>query len=145
MAERGRYRTKQQALILACLKEQRARFLTVEQFMDCLREAGVAVGQTTVYRCLERLAEDGEVLKLPASDGSRNRYCYADKEALGGVGKLVCLGCGRFIALHCSRVDAFLDHICSEHDFVPDRQQVILYGYCAACRKAEKQAGGAHA
>ena len=37
MAERGRYRTKQQELILNCLKQQEFRFLTIEQFMDCLR------------------------------------------------------------------------------------------------------------
>ena len=83
MSERGRYRTKQQEIILNCLKKQESRFLTVEQFMDRLREEGVHVGQTTIYRGLERLAEDGEVMKLPSEDGSRIRYCYADKEELG--------------------------------------------------------------
>jgi len=63
MAERGRYKTKQQALILECLKKQKFRFLTVSQFMDCLREKGVVVGQTTVYRVLERMVDD------EASDG----------------------------------------------------------------------------
>ena len=95
MSERGRYRTKQQEIILNCLKKQESRFLTVEQFMDRLREEGVHVGQTTIYRGLERLAEDGEVMKLPSEDGSRIRYCYADKEELGKPGKLVCLRCGR--------------------------------------------------
>ena len=57
MAERGRYRTKQQELILNCLKQQEFRFLTIEQFMDCLRREEICVGQTTVYRALERLAE----------------------------------------------------------------------------------------
>ena len=36
-------------------------------------------------------------MKLPSEDGSRIRYCYADKEELGKPGKLVCLRCGRFI------------------------------------------------
>ena len=63
MSERGRYKTKQQDLILECLKKQKWRFLTVSQFMDCLREKGVVVGQTTVYRVLERMVDDGKMMK----------------------------------------------------------------------------------
>lgn len=139
--ERGRYRTKQQETILECLKRQASRFLTVDQFMDCLRAEGVSVGQTTVYRFLERLAADGAVMKLPAEDGSRIRYCYADRDELHKAGKLVCLKCGRFFPLHCGMMDEFLDHIGSEHGFVPDKQHVILYGYCADCRRNAEQSG----
>ena len=113
MAERGRYRTKQQEIILDCLKKQKSRFLTVDQFMDCLRKEGVQVGQTTVYRVLERLAEDGEIMKLPMEDGSKIRYCYADKDELNKPGKLVCMRCGRFIPLECSKMADFLDHTVS--------------------------------
>ena len=80
MAERGRYKTKQQDLILECLKKQKWRFLTVSQFMDCLREKGVVVGQTTVYRVLERMVDDGKMMKLPMEDGTKVRYCFAGEE-----------------------------------------------------------------
>ncbi|MBS1482498.1 MAG: transcriptional repressor, partial [Clostridium sp.] len=73
MGERGRYRTKQQITILDVLKQQKSWFLTVDQLMDLLRQEGVQVGQTTVYRALERLAEDGKVMKLPMEDGSKIR------------------------------------------------------------------------
>lgn len=135
MAERGRYRTKQQEIILNCLKKQRSRFLTVDQFMDCLQEEGVQVGQTTVYRVLERLAEEGEVMKLPTEDGSKIRYCYADKEELNKPGKLVCLRCGRFIPLECSKMADFLEHIYEEHGFEMDEQHTVFYGYCGGCKK----------
>ena len=55
MAERVRYRTKQQELIRECLKKHSGRFLTAEQCMDCLKADGLHVGQTTVYRALDRL------------------------------------------------------------------------------------------
>ena len=84
MGERGRYRTKQQITILDVLKQQKSWFLTVDQLMDLLRQEGVQVGQTTVYRALERLAEDGKVMKLPMEDGSKIRYCYAGDEELRG-------------------------------------------------------------
>lgn len=135
MAERGRYRTKQQEIILDCLIKQKSRFLTVEQFMECLQEEGVQVGQTTVYRFLERLSGEREVMKLPMEDGSRIRYCYADKEALCKPGKLVCLSCGRFISLECSKMDDFLKHIYEEHGFELDQNHLIFYGYCDRCKK----------
>ena len=80
MSERGRYKTKQQDLILECLKKQKWRFLTVSQFMDCLREKGVVVGQTTVYRVLERMVDDGKMMKLPMEDGTKVRYCLRVKK-----------------------------------------------------------------
>lgn len=134
MVMRGRYQTKQQELILDCLMKQKSRFLTVEQFMGCLQKDGVQVGQTTVYRFLERLAKEQEVMKLPMEDGSRIRYCYSDKEALCKPGKLVCLTCGRFISLECSKMDDFLMHIYEEHGFEPDKSHLIFYGYCSHCK-----------
>lgn len=142
MAERGRYRTKQQEIILNCLKKQRSRFLTVDQFMDCLQEEGVQVGQTTVYRVLERLAEEGEVMKLPTEDGSKIRYCYADKEELNKPGKLVCLRCGRFIPLECSKMADFLEHIYEEHGFEMDEQHTVLYGYCGCGKENSSKSRG---
>ena len=54
MAERVRYRTKQQELIRDCLEKHSDRFVTAEQCMDCLKAEGIHVGQTTVYRALDR-------------------------------------------------------------------------------------------
>lgn len=142
MAERGRYRTKQQEIILNCLKRQRSRFLTVDQFMDCLQEEGVQVGQTTIYRVLERLAEEGGVMKLPTEDGSKIRYCYADKEELNKPGKLVCLRCGRFIPLECSKMADFLEHIYEEHGFEMDEQHTVLYGYCGCGKENGSRSQG---
>lgn len=135
MAERGRYKTKQQEVLLECLKKQTSRFLTVDQIMNCLAEAQVAVGYTTVYRFLERLAQERKVIKLPTEDGTKMRYCFAAEEALEKTGKLVCLQCGMFIPLECSRLEELLAHISLEHGFELDRQHMILYGYCENCKK----------
>ena len=135
MAERGKYKTRQQEVILGCLKKQKLRFLTVDQVMECLEKDNITVGYTTVYRALERLEEEGKVIKLPTEDGTKTRYCFAEKEILEKPGKLVCLKCGRFIPLECSRLEAFFDHISEEHGFELDRHHMILYGYCGCCKK----------
>ncbi|WP_077609248.1 Fur family transcriptional regulator [Clostridium sp. Marseille-P2415] len=135
MAERGRYRTKQQEIILNCLKKQKEVFCTVEQFIECLRRDGIHVGQTTVYRALERLTEDGVVIKIPSVDGSKAQFRYTGEELNSSVGKLVCLKCGCIIPLECSRLDEFSRHIHEEHQFKLDQQHMVLYGCCRKCQK----------
>ena len=61
MAERVRYRTKQQELVRECLKKHSGRFLTAEQCMDCLKADGLHVGQTTVYRALDHFCQLGYI------------------------------------------------------------------------------------
>ena len=129
MAERGRYRTKQQEIILNCLKKQKEAFCTVEQFMEYLHRDGIHVGQTTVYRALERLSEDGVVVKIPSVDGSKAQFRYIGEEISSNVGKLVCLKCGSMIPLECSRLDAFFEHIYEDHGFKLAQSHMILYGY----------------
>lgn len=139
MAERGRYKTKQQEFILDCLKRQESRFLTVNEFMECLRKEGLSVSQTTVYRGLERLADEKKVMKLPADDGGNARYCFAEEGELSKSGKLVCQRCGRFIPLECSKLEEFLEHIYEEHGFELDRQHTVLYGCCERCREKKSE------
>jgi Fur family ferric uptake transcriptional regulator len=102
--------------------------------MDCLREKGVVVGQTTVYRVLERMVDDGKMMKLPMEDGTKVRYCFAGEEDWNKLGKLVCMGCGRLIPLECSKIADFLEHIYKEHGFELDQKHTILYGYCECCK-----------
>ncbi|WP_313071350.1 Fur family transcriptional regulator [Lacrimispora sp.] len=134
MAERGRYRTKQQEIILSCLEKQKEMFCTVEQFMECLHRDGIHVGQTTVYRALERLTEDGAVVKIPSVDGSKAQFRYIGEDIYGNVGKLVCLKCGGIIPLECSKLDAFYEHINEDHGFRLDQHHMVLYGYCSQCQ-----------
>ena len=134
MAERGRYRTKQQEIILSCLKKQKETFCTVEQFMQWLHRDGIHVGQTTVYRALERLTEDGVVVKIPSVDGSKAQFKYIGEEINCNVGKLVCLKCGSMIPLECSRLDAFYEHIHEDHGFLLDHRHMVLYGYGSQCQ-----------
>ena len=135
MAERVRYRTKQQELIRECLKKHSGRFLTAEQCMDCLKADGLHVGQTTVYRALDRLTEQREVIKIPAVDGASAQFRYVGELKPGSLGRLVCLVCGKIIPLECRQLDGFSEHIRAEHDFELDGRHMILYGYCSGCRK----------
>lgn len=133
MAERGRYRTRQQELILDCLREQKDAFLTVDQLMDYLGQKQIQVGQTTVYRTLDRLTGDGVVIRIPSVNGSKAQYRYLGEEETSEPGKMICLKCGRIVPLECSHLKEFSRHIRQEHGFLLEPEHLILYGYCSSC------------
>lgn len=133
MAESRRYRTKQQDLILAYLSGHTDDALTVEAIIAGLRASGCDIGQTTVYRVLDRLVEDGAAVKVPAADGNRAWYRYVGAKALPSSGKMVCLKCGKTYPLECTQLEALTRHIYADHQFAIDPRRTILYGYCQAC------------
>ena len=65
------YHTRQKDSILALLQEQEEQFLTVDEIRLRLTQDGISVGQSTVYRTVERLVADGVVSKVPSVDRSR--------------------------------------------------------------------------
>lgn len=133
MKERKRYRTRQQDQIEEVLKNRETQFCSVDQMMDRLKEKGIRVGHTTVYRLLERLSEEGSVVKVPAMDGHPAQYRYlSDPDR--SVGKLVCISCGKMIPLECGCIHQFAEHIQKEHHFLLGHQYAVLYGYCEDCR-----------
>lgn len=133
MREKRRYRTKQQEQIKTLLEKQGTQFYSVDQLAEQLKKEGTQVGHTTVYRLLERLSEEGSVLKVPSMDGHPAQYRYLAGQE-GSVGKLVCIACGRMIPLECGCIDQFSEHIQKAHQFLLSRQYAVLYGYCENCR-----------
>ena len=96
------------------------------------------VGQTTMYRALERFSLEGSVLKIPSVAGQPARYCYIGKNNMDRYGRLVCLECGEVIPLKCGCMSEFAEHVLSDHHFQLDEQNTIFYGYCEECRKSQK-------
>ena len=99
------YHTKQKDSILSLLQEHEEQFLTVDEIRLRLTQDGVAVGQSTVYRTVERLVSDGVVSKVPSVDRSSARYCYVGRPETAAHGKLVCLQCGATRPLECHMLD----------------------------------------
>ena len=58
------YKTKQREYILAFLQNSAGRHITVAELVRHLQDNETPVGTATVYRTLEQLVEEGEVLLL---------------------------------------------------------------------------------
>lgn len=134
---RGSYSTAQQRCILEYLEEHSSEAVTAEQVYQAL-SASCKVGQTTVYRTLDRLAEKDLVIKVPSYEGRQARYRYVGTSSDPSFGRMVCLECGRTVPLECVHLEELVKHIGADHQFEVDTRHTVLYGYCSECRRIVK-------
>ena len=113
--------------------------LTVRQTADGLRGAGLKVGDTTVYRVLTRLAEDGR-LKRFISQGGGAYYQY-NREGCRSHFHLKCLCCGRITHMQCDFMREMEKHISDSHDFQVDNSKTVIYGICSECARRGEGSG----
>ncbi|MDO4543334.1 MAG: transcriptional repressor [Clostridia bacterium] len=146
MEKRANYNTRQAAEILDYLRAAQGRHVTAGEICEHFKAHGIAVGTTTVYRSLERMVEQGAVVKYVV-DGTSGA-CF---EYIGGqqaCEKPVCFhckcrSCGRVIHLHCDEAESLGRHLREEHEFEMDSARTVFLGVCGECRvKGEEASEG---
>ncbi|MBP3329961.1 MAG: transcriptional repressor [Clostridia bacterium] len=132
------YKTRQRDLILDVLKKHGSGHLTVEDVTKLLNDNSTAVGKSTVYRYLEKLAEEGIVKKYTV-DGERSVcYQYLDShKACSNHYHMKCEKCGKLIHMECETVDKLTEHIFTHHNFRLNGSKCVFYGICDDCYKGE--------
>lgn len=133
MKKRNPYKTMQQEAMLEYFLRDKNNFITVKTLLLGLQKLNIDIGQTTVYRFLERQADDGVVTKIQPADGSGTQYWRLPCPQANERGKLVCLKCRKVIPLNCEHLDMFSEHVLQKHKFNLSLQHSILYGYCEGC------------
>ncbi|MCR4657969.1 MAG: transcriptional repressor, partial [Lachnospiraceae bacterium] len=59
MNSRSKYKTKQREILVEYLKSVAGEHITASDVCSYFKERGAAIGQSTVYRQLERLVDEG--------------------------------------------------------------------------------------
>ena len=138
MGEQSGYRTRQRAAILQYFKSHPHAHLTADELCDALHAEGIAVGRSTVYRALDKLAESGVVRRFTMSAGEGACYQYAGgaHEGCGMHFHLKCLVCGTLYHVDCEHLDDLSAHLGVKHNFTVDYAKTVLYGTCEPCRRA---------
>ncbi len=128
------YSTKQGSLILDCLKQHKSKHVTADDILEHLRVQGASVGQTTIYRHLDKLMRQGAVVRYAGADGQSACYQYMDCQDDGHSHyHLVCTDCGIMTHLECEHMDELTAHMLEHHQFSVDRFRTVIYGLCNAC------------
>jgi Fur family ferric uptake transcriptional regulator len=119
-------------VIIELLSREHAH-LTSLQVYEELRKRLPAVNQSTVYRALERLAEQGKISISDMGTGS------AVFEIVGGARHhhLVCQKCGYVSNIGDEEVQKFFDGIQEVNKFKIITNHLILFGICSHCQGAD--------
>jgi len=130
----ARHATRQGKAIVAALRGS-ASFRGAQDIHAELRAAGQQIGLTTVYRHLQRLADDGQVDVLRQPDGELvYRYCRSDEHHH----HIVCRVCGRSAETECPELSGWADRVAASLGYSDVSHAVEVFGVCPACRGAAR-------
>ena len=138
MDAKPKYRTKQREILLEYLRRIPGVHITVKDACEYFEEQGTAIGQTTVYRQLERMVDEGLVNKYIIDGVGSACFEYVadeepcDKEACFHC---KCEKCGKLIHLHCEELAEIQTHLLEEHSFRMDPLRTVFYGICEECSR----------
>jgi Fur family transcriptional regulator, ferric uptake regulator len=120
-------------VILELLDEKHCH-LKAREVYEKLKQRFPAINASTVYRSLERLANDG---KISVSDMGTGASVY-EKVTDGMHHHLVCQKCGRVTTIEHGVVSSFFAQIEDEFEFKVATNHLILFGDCSECAQSAK-------
>lgn len=141
--QQKRYHTKSKEAIMTYLDLQREHSFSAYDVNDYLRENGLHVNLTTIYRNLDKLMERGEVIKYKTAEDECCRYQCAKPHAQCYEHiHMQCRECGRILHMECHFMEEITKHLYEHHKFTLDCTGSVLMGLCEECSVRRKQADG---
>ena len=142
MNSRSTYKTRQRERLLAYLETVPGKHVTAGDICAHFQSTDCAIGQTTVYRQLERLVAEGLVKKyvIDANSPACYEYQHSGHSCVEeSCFHCNCETCGRLIHLHCEEMAGIAAHLKEEHGFTLDPLRTVFYGVCECCANAKEK------
>ena len=134
MQRPANYNTKHGKAIIAYLASVKGTFVTAAQIAEHLQKEQGAISRPTIYRQLEKLANEGKVRKNLFSDSAIYHFQYIDQnEFEQDLYHLKCESCDEVFNLKCDEVYQVSRHISEAHAFQVDDSKTVFYGKCKTC------------
>ena len=102
---------------------------TADEVFDCVHSEYPTVSKATVYRILNRMAEDGEILHLVVPSGP-NRF----DTTLSEHHHIKCTVCGKVCDISLPELVEIEKRINEESGFAVSRRLVFFEGICPSCQ-----------
>ncbi|MCR5773622.1 MAG: transcriptional repressor [Lachnospiraceae bacterium] len=130
------YKTKAREEIVAYLKGHTEQRFTAREIFEAVSKQAEGINRTTVYRNLDRLCEQGDLLKYKEPNQDSWYYQYsAEHEHCDEHMHAQCSVCGKIFHLEKPFVDTFGKKVLSEYGLDIDASQTIIIGKCSECSK----------
>ncbi len=132
------YKTKQKEELLSYLRETCETPQSVEQIFAGLRRRGSPLGQSTVYRLVNKLCAEGALKRF--SENKTFTYQLVAGEDCHHHLHLKCTQCGRLLHMGHSESERLIEDIFGANGFAVSEEATTLFGRCGECaaKTAEK-------
>ncbi len=136
MNSRSKYRTRQKDILIEYLKSVEGSHITASDVCSYFKKQGETIGQSTIYRQLEHLVDEGIVNKYiidmnsPACFEYVGHDSHQDREVCFHC---KCEKCGSLIHLECDVLSGIQEHLYEDHRFKLDPKRTVFYGLCEKC------------
>ena len=136
---KGEYKTKTRNYIIEYLKENADKRFTAKDIVDALSDKGDSIDRSTIYRNLERLCQEGSLVKYKESDINASCYQYSEQhEACHQHIHAQCVVCGKIFHLQNDLFKEVEKKMSLEYGIDIDYGKTVLNGRCSDCRKKMK-------
>ena len=127
---RSNYNTTQKSMIMDVIKEFDSEF-TINDVFSKLNDK---VGMTTIYRMIDKLIEEGLVVKSVNKSGNTT-YQYLEKCNHSNHFYLKCDTCGKLEHVDCDCINELSSHIVKNHKFKVNKENIVISGICNECSR----------
>ena len=137
---KNEYRTKTRILILKYLESNADTRFTARDIFKAINANDDEIDRSTVYRNLERLFNDGLLIKFKETESAATYYQYSPKYSKCHChmhGK--CSGCGKIFHLEESFVEEFEEKMQAVYGLGVDACQTVIVGKCNECKEIKHQ------
>ncbi len=122
--------TRSRCAILDILKQDKP--VSADEVYIELKNKGLSLNMSTVYRTLDTLTEKNLVTKLNIIGESKALY---ELRTIGHRHYLVCLGCKKTWPVNGCPLEEYERELAGKTDFLIEGHRLDIYGYCPDCRK----------
>lgn len=137
--EKKGYNTGSREKIRTYLRDNSDRTVSASDISDYMKDIGSPVNITTIYRFLEKLEEEGDVIRYVSNRDNRSVYQYvSDGDSCSHHLHMKCMKCGKIHHLDCDFMEEIEKHVKEEHGFQIECKNSLIYGYCKECLKKKE-------
>ena len=132
------YKTEGRKKIMDILRQSGGVPLSVPQIEGKRQEGGSPLNKTTIYRYLDKLEDSGDVVKYAGDEGRKALFQLVDrKHRCDQHLHLKCVECGALLHLDGPPMSTLAEQVYTEHGFMIQCRNSVIYGLCQECLKKE--------
>lgn len=126
------YHTQQRKILIDFLQKNCDKSFTIEEIINSIGDSGIS--QSTAYRLITKLTEDGIVKRAVRGTSRSFVYQYVNNEKCEGHLHMKCTGCGKVYHLDTGITSTIQNDIKNSTNFEIDSHTVLL-GKCNTCKE----------